>query len=100
MIGDFLPLRLDIVWNEEKQTWLIDSLFHNYYIPPIIFGMIQRSLVIQLLTTQCPAVTTKPNGGEKRRCIDGKQRLTSIHRCEIQFAVSPPTTKIRIRAGF
>jgi len=27
-----------IVWSDTKQSNLIDSLFHNYYIPPIIFG--------------------------------------------------------------
>jgi hypothetical protein len=30
--------RVDIVWPEQKQIGLIDSVFRNYYIPPIIFG--------------------------------------------------------------
>lgn len=30
---------LDIVWSEQKQIGLIDSVFRNYYIPPIIFGL-------------------------------------------------------------
>lgn len=29
---------VDIVWPEQKQIGLIDSVFRNYYIPPIIFG--------------------------------------------------------------
>jgi hypothetical protein len=29
---------LEVVWSETKQTGLIDSLLHNYYVPPIIFG--------------------------------------------------------------
>lgn len=31
-----LPQR-DVVWPEVKQIGLIDSIFHNFYIPPIIF---------------------------------------------------------------
>ncbi|SJL14921.1 uncharacterized protein ARMOST_18397 [Armillaria ostoyae] len=53
----------DVVWNDAKQSQLIDSLIHNYYIPPLIF-----------------AVSVMPNGEEKRTCIDGKQRLSSIQR--------------------
>ena len=29
---------LDVVWSELKQIGLIDSIFRNFYIPPIIFG--------------------------------------------------------------
>jgi hypothetical protein len=29
----------DVVWSEQKQIGLIDSVFRNYYIPPIIFGL-------------------------------------------------------------
>ncbi|KAJ3910738.1 hypothetical protein F5879DRAFT_928693 [Lentinula edodes] len=51
----------DVVWTKEKQTNLIDSIYRNYYIPPIIF-----------------AVSIDDDGAERRTCIDGKQRLTSI----------------------
>ncbi|KAI0052779.1 hypothetical protein FA95DRAFT_1579796 [Auriscalpium vulgare] len=51
----------DVVWPEPKQVGLIDSVFRNYYVPPVIF-----------------AVTTAEDGSETRVCIDGKQRLTSI----------------------
>ncbi|KAK7032517.1 hypothetical protein VNI00_013086 [Paramarasmius palmivorus] len=51
----------DIVWNVQKQSKLIDSLFHNYCVPPIIL-----------------CVTVHSDGSESRTCIDGKQRLTSI----------------------
>ncbi|KAJ3764390.1 hypothetical protein EV360DRAFT_31608 [Lentinula raphanica] len=51
----------DVVWTKEKQTGLIDSIYRNYYIPPIIF-----------------AVSIDDDGFEHRTCIDGKQRLTSI----------------------
>ncbi|POG78359.1 hypothetical protein GLOIN_2v1435521, partial [Rhizophagus irregularis DAOM 181602=DAOM 197198] len=27
----------DVVWNSTKQCLLIDSIFKNYYIPPILF---------------------------------------------------------------
>ncbi|KIK68384.1 hypothetical protein GYMLUDRAFT_237447 [Collybiopsis luxurians FD-317 M1] len=53
----------DVVWTKEKQTNLIDSILRNFYIPPIIF-----------------AVKTFEDGTENKTCIDGKQRLTSIHR--------------------
>jgi len=53
----------DVVWSEQKQIGLIDSVFRNYYIPPIIF-----------------AVSTSDDGSETRTCIDGKQRLTSIQK--------------------
>ncbi|KAJ4482314.1 hypothetical protein J3R30DRAFT_3699743 [Lentinula aciculospora] len=51
----------DVVWPKEKQTNLIDSIYRNYYIPPIIFS-----------------VASEDDGSEHRVCIDGKQRLTSI----------------------
>ncbi|KAF4580786.1 hypothetical protein EYR38_003073 [Pleurotus pulmonarius] len=52
-----------VVWPESKQIGLIDSVFRNFYIPPVIF-----------------AVTLYEDGSESKTCIDGKQRLTSIHR--------------------
>ncbi|KZT64675.1 hypothetical protein DAEQUDRAFT_732307 [Daedalea quercina L-15889] len=53
----------DVVWPETKQTGLIDSIFRNFYVPPLIF-----------------AVTYRDDGSECRVSIDGKQRLTSIRR--------------------
>ncbi|KAG9015874.1 hypothetical protein FRB90_004334, partial [Tulasnella sp. 427] len=53
----------DVVWPDTKQTKLIDSLLRNFYIPPIIFRVIEDEV-----------------GYEKRICIDGKQRLTSLQR--------------------
>ncbi|KAI0781688.1 hypothetical protein BC629DRAFT_578024 [Irpex lacteus] len=53
----------DVVWPITKQMGLIDSMFRNFYIPPVIFS-----------------VNEAPDGSVKRVCIDGKQRLTSIWR--------------------
>ncbi|KAH7910424.1 hypothetical protein BJ138DRAFT_1126889 [Hygrophoropsis aurantiaca] len=53
----------DVVWPETKQIGLIDSVFRNFYIPPIIFVSHQFE-----------------DGAEIKTCIDGKQRLTSIQR--------------------
>ncbi|KAM6499060.1 hypothetical protein JOM56_004568 [Amanita muscaria] len=53
----------EVVWPEAKQIGIIDSVFRNFYIPPVIF-----------------AVNTFDDGAEARTCIDGKQRLTSIYR--------------------
>lgn len=54
---------IDVVWPEAKQIGIIDSVFRNFYIPPVIF-----------------AVNTFEDGSETKTCIDGKQRLTSIHK--------------------
>ncbi|KAF7358876.1 hypothetical protein MSAN_01227800 [Mycena sanguinolenta] len=53
----------EVVWPETKQIGIIDSILRNFYIPPVIF-----------------AVNSFDDGSETRTCIDGKQRLTSIHR--------------------
>ncbi|KAJ7915835.1 hypothetical protein B0H13DRAFT_2658596 [Mycena leptocephala] len=53
----------EVVWPESKQIGIIDSIFRNFYVPPVIF-----------------AVNTLDDGTETRTCIDGKQRLTSIFR--------------------
>jgi hypothetical protein len=51
------------VWSTEKQMLIINSLFYNFYIPPIMF-----------------AVVKDEDGHEMRICMDGKRRLTSIVR--------------------
>ena len=56
-----LTADIDVVWPTGKQMEIIDSLFHNFYVPPIIF-----------------AVMRDEDGEEVRVCVDGKQRLTSI----------------------
>jgi len=43
---------------------IIDSLFHNYYIPPVVFALSKDPV----------------DGYETRLCVDGKQRLTSIQK--------------------
>lgn len=53
----------DVVWPANKQIGLIDSIFRNFYIPPLVF-----------------AVTKDDEGNETRVCVDGKQRLTSIQK--------------------
>jgi uncharacterized protein with ParB-like and HNH nuclease domain len=73
-------LQRDVVWTETKQMGLIDSILHNFYIPPIIFC---EQNPVSLPVTQCSnivGVRFEEDGTERRTCIDGKQRLTSIHR--------------------
>ncbi|KAF8157943.1 hypothetical protein B0H34DRAFT_706813 [Crassisporium funariophilum] len=53
----------DVVWPESKQVGLIDSIFRNFYIPPVVF-----------------AVVRDEDNEEIRVCVDGKQRLTSIQK--------------------
>lgn len=50
---------------DKAMSGLINSLFENYYIPPVIFNLERVTL---------------PNGSkrDKRICVDGKQRLSSI----------------------
>ncbi|KAH9961381.1 hypothetical protein BC827DRAFT_1204144 [Russula dissimulans] len=55
------PYQRDVVWSTTKQMEIIHSLFHNFYVPPVIFAVMQDE-----------------DGEEVRVCVDGKQRLTSI----------------------
>lgn len=59
-----VPIPIGVVWSAPKQMAIIDSLFHNYYVPPVVF-----------------AISKDPvDGYETRLCVDGKQRLTSIQK--------------------
>ena len=58
----------EVVWTEQRMVHLIDSLFNNYYVPPLIFKVISG---------------VKEGTNERRKwrtCIDGKQRLTTIQK--------------------
>ncbi|KAF4602043.1 hypothetical protein EYR40_005244 [Pleurotus pulmonarius] len=55
------PYQRALVWSTPKQIKLIDSLFRNFYIPPIVFS-----------------VHNNPEGGQTRVCVDGQQRLRSL----------------------
>ncbi|EJU04163.1 hypothetical protein DACRYDRAFT_63803 [Dacryopinax primogenitus] len=58
----------DVVWPEKKQIMLIDSMLNNFYIPAVIFSIRKE--------------WSKEKGMEleRRVCMDGKQRLTSMVR--------------------
>ncbi|KXN89657.1 hypothetical protein AN958_05524 [Leucoagaricus sp. SymC.cos] len=67
----------DVVWPDSKQVGLIDSLFRNFYVPPVVF-----------------AVTKDEDGAMVRVCVDGKQRLTSIQKFfDGQIPHKDPVTK-------
>ncbi|KAK1222739.1 hypothetical protein PQX77_014412 [Marasmius sp. AFHP31] len=51
----------DIVWKQDRQEGLIESLFKNCYVPPILFSTCMDR-----------------DGAEFKTCMDGKQRLTAI----------------------
>ncbi|KAF8621566.1 hypothetical protein AX15_007593 [Amanita polypyramis BW_CC] len=57
------PYQRDVVWPTSKQIKLIDSIYRNFYIPPVVF-----------------AVQKDEDGEDVRICVDGKQRLTSIQK--------------------
>ncbi|KAJ7147272.1 hypothetical protein C8R46DRAFT_1359800 [Mycena filopes] len=62
-VGALYKHQREAVWSESKQIGLIDSIFRNFYIPPVVL-----------------AVNANDDGTDVRTCIDGKERLTSIHR--------------------
>ncbi|KAH9954900.1 hypothetical protein BC827DRAFT_920238 [Russula dissimulans] len=67
-----------VVWSSAKQMAIIDSLFHNYYVPPVVFAIAKDPV----------------DGVETRLCVDGKQRLTSIQKFfDGQIAYRCPRTK-------
>jgi len=71
------PYQRDVVWREPQQIGLIDSVFRNFYIPPVIF-----------------ACTIDEDGEPVRVCVDGKQRLTSIQKfLDGQIPHKDPVTK-------
>ncbi|KAH9944704.1 hypothetical protein B0H21DRAFT_449076 [Amylocystis lapponica] len=71
------PYQRDIVWTEPKQIKLLDSIYRNFYVPPVVL-----------------AVYLDDEGEEIRRCVDGKQRLTSIQKFfDGQIPYRDPRTK-------
>lgn len=60
----------DVVWPEPKQIALIDSIFRNYYVPPIVF-----------------AVHLDDEDVEVRICVDGKQVHEIISECFSRFVL-------------
>ncbi|KAI0064940.1 hypothetical protein BV25DRAFT_209730 [Artomyces pyxidatus] len=58
------PYQREVVWNSAKQMAIIDSLYHNYWVPPVVFAVMYD----------------EEAGEESRLCVDGKQRLTSIQK--------------------
>ncbi|CAA7266734.1 unnamed protein product [Cyclocybe aegerita] len=52
-----------VVWNADKQSALIESVYRNMHVPQLLFRVIRSD-----------------DGSETRVCIDGKQRLTSFKR--------------------
>ncbi|KAI0829915.1 hypothetical protein BC628DRAFT_1337206 [Trametes gibbosa] len=53
----------DVVWTEQKQIKVLDSIWRNYYVPPVVF-----------------AVYYNEDAQPVMHCVDGKQRLTSIQK--------------------
>ncbi|OSX66594.1 hypothetical protein POSPLADRAFT_1038667 [Postia placenta MAD-698-R-SB12] len=70
------PYQRDVVWTEPKQMKLLDSIYRNFYVPPVVFAVWYE------------------DGEEIRRCVDGKQRLTSIQKFfDGQIPYRDPVTK-------
>lgn len=57
----------EFVWNDERQTGLVNSLFHGYFVPGLIFN---RRVEVLFGSVR----------KESLICIDGKQRLNSVKR--------------------
>ncbi|KAF9244925.1 hypothetical protein BU15DRAFT_85765 [Melanogaster broomeanus] len=73
----------DVVWPESKQMGLIDSIFRNFYVPPVIF-----------------AVQKDADGEPVRVCVDGKQRLTSIQKFLDGLRTNFPDRDSRTKKSF
>lgn len=57
----------DVVWTAKRQGGLVNSIFQDYCIPPIIFNNQTRTI-------------DETRSREVKVCIDGKQRLSSVSR--------------------
>ncbi|RDL37016.1 uncharacterized protein BP5553_04449 [Venustampulla echinocandica] len=60
----------EVVWDEGRASLLITSILMGYFIPPIIFNV--KNKIIEKNGQKQLAYT--------RICVDGKQRLTSVHK--------------------
>ncbi|EJD03075.1 uncharacterized protein FOMMEDRAFT_156447 [Fomitiporia mediterranea MF3/22] len=73
------PYQRAVVWSREKQITLIESIFRNFYIPPVLFFVRPESDDPDL---------------PLRVCMDGKQRLSSIQAFfDGQIPYRDPVTK-------
>ncbi|KAK7047707.1 hypothetical protein VNI00_006478 [Paramarasmius palmivorus] len=69
----------DDVWTEDRRVKLIDSIYRNFYVPPVIFCewhllRLRNRTPLKLV----PAISKNEDGTKTWTCMDGKQRLTSI----------------------
>ncbi|KAF9507095.1 hypothetical protein BS47DRAFT_1489056 [Hydnum rufescens UP504] len=62
VISSLSQTRLDVVWPPAAQSKIIESWMKRFHVPPILFRFVEEG------------------AGERRICIDGKQRLTSLRR--------------------
>lgn len=63
-------LFLEVVWPEEKQSQLIESIFRNYTVPQVVF-----------------AVRRDEDGEECRICVDGKQVCLAVNRFATELCI-------------
>ncbi|KAI5123694.1 hypothetical protein M0805_001722 [Coniferiporia weirii] len=74
------PYQRAVVWKQDKQVALIESIFRNFYIPPVLFFVRPDSEI----DSELPL----------RVCMDGKQRLSSIQAFfDGQIPYKDPVTK-------
>lgn len=72
---------IGVVWNDTKQSALIDSLITNHWMPPIVFcEPFQYHSSPSQITSETAVTDRTDTTAWKMTCIDGKQRLTSIRR--------------------
>lgn len=84
---DLDPLfQRDFVWQKPAVMLLIDSLFRNFFIPPVIFNRLVRD-PNKLAPAEADDGEWEDDGEEEKvrlvskktyMCCDGKQRLTAI----------------------
>ena len=64
------PYQRGLVWDKAKKIKLIDSIFRNYHIPPLVFAVKDDGTMV---------------------CVDGKQRLNSEY--FVVEVVRPPNAR-------
>lgn len=62
-------LQSAVVWSREKQITLIESIFRNFYIPPVLFFVREETELDDAEDSPVEPLMV---------CMDGKQRLSSI----------------------
>lgn len=71
---------LDVVWPTTAQSKIIESWMKRFHVPPVLFRRYEVYGEILCHWGLGSPGLVEDNDGERRICIDGKQRLTSLRK--------------------